>query len=124
MAAARIHAAASRAYGRVQVSATLGRVAEAEAFARAAALLADARVRRHDRSVLARALEFNHKLWRIMEAEATDPRHPAPEDVKRDMRALAAFMEQSTARALAAARPRLDAMIQVNASLSRGLFSR
>jgi len=124
MATARSHAAASRAYGRVQVSAVMGRVAEAEAFARAAALLADARAKWHDRAALGRALDFNHKLWRIMEAEATDPRHPAPDDVKQDMLALASFMAKATAKALATDRPRLDAMIRINTSLSQGLFAR
>lgn len=114
---------ASRAYGSVHCRTVAGKGAEAEAFARAAALLADARARGHDRTALGHALCFNQKLWTIMQAEALDPAHPAPQDMKQDMLSLAAFMDDATLKALAAERPRLDAMIQVNESLARGMFA-
>lgn len=117
-------AAASRAYGRVHNSGIGGRTAEAEAFARAAAMLRDADARPSDRRVLAHALGFNQKLWTIVQAEASDPCHPAPEGVRQDMLALARFMDRATADALSAPQPRLGAMIDVNASLSSGLFAR
>ncbi len=117
-------AAASRAYGRVHHSGISGRSAEAEAFARAAAMLRDANARPADRKALAKALGFNQKLWTIMQAEVSDPTHPAPEAMRQDMLALARFMDRATADALNTPRPRLDAMIDVNVSLSSGLFAR
>ncbi|PIW25865.1 MAG: hypothetical protein COW30_17725 [Rhodospirillales bacterium CG15_BIG_FIL_POST_REV_8_21_14_020_66_15] len=123
MAAAHRHAAASRAYGRVHLAVMGGRPAEAEAFARAAALLRDAAERPAERATLARALGFNQKLWTIVQAEAMDPAHPAPPDVRRDMMVLARFMDQATTDALAAPHPRLGVMIEVNLCLSKGLFS-
>ena len=77
------------------------RLAEAEAFAMAAAYLRDARTRPADRVLLARALGFNQKLWTIIQAEISDTGHPAPEDVRGDMMSLARFMDQATADALA-----------------------
>jgi flagellar protein FlaF len=118
------YAAASRAYGRAHHSVICGRPAEAEAFARAAACLRDAAERPHDRTVLAQALGYNQKLWTIVQAEAMDPGHPAPADMRDDMLSLARFMDRASAEALAAPAPRLDGMIAINASLSSGLFGR
>lgn len=118
------HTAASRAYGRAHHSVISGRPAEAEAFARAAAQLRDAAERPHDRAILVRALGYNQKLWTIMQAEASDPGHPAPADMRDDMLSLARFMDRATAAALSASHPDLDGMIAINASLSSGLFGR
>ncbi len=116
-------AAALRAYGQVQRSAAQGRGAEAEAFARAAALLTRAQDRPHDRGLLIKALSFNQKLWCIMEAEVFDPGHPAPATIRRDMTDLARFMEGATARAQAGLNGSgLAAMIDVNKHLAEGLF--
>ena len=59
-----------------------------------------------------------------MQAEASDPRHPAPADMRDDMLSLARFMDRATTEALSAAHPHLDGMIAINASLSSGLFGR
>jgi len=118
------YTAASRAYGRAHHSVISGRPAEAEAFARAAALLRDAAEQPHDRAVLVQALGYNQKLWTIVQAEASDPRHPAPADMRDDMLSLARFMDRATTEALSAAHPHLDGMIAINASLSSGLFGR
>ena len=124
MSALRDHGRAASAYGRTQHASIRGRAAEAEAFAMAAAYLRDARTRPADRVLLARALGFNQKLWTIMQAEVSDPTHPAPEAMRQDMLALARFMDRATADALNTPRPRLDVMIDVNVSLSSGLFAR
>lgn len=124
MQTVRQHSAASRAYGRTHHSVISGRPAEAEAFARAAAALREAAEQPHDRTVLVEALGYNQKLWTIVQAEASDPGHPAPADMRDDMLSLAQFMDRATADALAAAEPHLDGMIAINASLSSGLFGR
>ncbi|MAN79168.1 MAG: flagellar protein FlaF [Rhodospirillaceae bacterium] len=124
MQSVRQHTAASRAYGRAHHSVISGRPAEAEAFARAAAVLREAAEQPHDRTLLARALGYNQKLWTVVQAEASDPGHPAPADMRDDMLSLARFMDRATAEALAAAEPHLDGMIAINASLSSGLFGR
>lgn len=121
---ARHYAAASRAYGRVHRATVCGRSAEGEAFARAAAGLRDAADQPGDRALLAQALGYNQKLWTIIQAEAADPGHPVPADMRDDMLSLARFMDRATAEALAAPVPRLDGMIAINASLSSGLFGR
>jgi len=114
---------AHRAYGRVQRWTLSGRSAEAEAFARAAAHLTRAAACPRDRYLLTDALAFNQKLWAIMEAEVSDPDHPAPDRIKADMLALADFMDQATTEALKTSdAARLNSMIAVNASLSKGLF--
>lgn len=115
-------AAASQAYGRAHRSVISGRPAEAEAFARAASVLRDAAGRPHDRSVLVQALGYNQKLWTIVQAEASDPSHPTPADMRDDMLSLARYMDRATADALAAAQPSLGTMISINESLSSGLF--
>jgi flagellar protein FlaF len=117
-------AAASRAYGQAHRSVLGGRAVEAEAFARAASGLRGALEQSSDRAALVRALEFNQKLWTIVQAEASDASHPVPEDVRGDMLALARFMDRATADALAADRPRLETMIEINASLSSGFYGR
>lgn len=118
------HAAAAGAYGRIHTRGIGGRRVEAEAFARAASYLRQAQDRPGDRSGLARALGFNQKLWTIVQAEASDPNHPAPIDMRDGMLDLARFMDQATADSLHASAPRLDAMIAVNESLASGLFGR
>lgn len=120
----RQYTAASRAYGRAHHSVISGRPAEAEAFARAAAVLREAAEQPHDRAALVQALGYNQKLWTIVQAEASDPDHPAPADMRDDMLSLARFMDRATVDALAAAAPDLDGMIAINASLSSGLFGR
>lgn len=115
---------AQKAYGQIHRSTMLGRPAEAEAFARAAALLTQANNSPHDRRLLSDALAFNQKLWTIMEAEVSDPSHPAPAGIKHDMMALADYMDQTMAEVVTGRGVgRLDGMIAVNASLSKGLFA-
>lgn len=115
--------AAAHAYGQVQVSGMKGRGLEAAAFVKAASLLSQAQDRAGDPTLLAEALEFNQKLWTILQAAASDETDPMPDDVKRDLLSLSMFVDRATAEALARPlQPQLSALIEINRNLAAGLM--
>lgn len=116
--------AAHSAYRAGQSRAASGRSVEAEAFATAARMLREAVENPADIIQYLRALEFNQKLWTVIEADVSDPRSLLPSEVRQDILDLAVFVDQQTA--LAVKQPTVDhlaALIEINRNLATGLFS-
>jgi len=104
------------------VGAPAGRAVEAEVLFKAARLLAAAEARPGDVQALAGALDFNLRLWTVLEADLAHEPHPLPVAVRGDLMALCRFMAREIAEA--AHRPGeadLAAMIAVNRTLADGL---
>lgn len=111
------------AYAKRHAGALTGRAVEAEVLLKAARLLAAAEARPGDMEALAGALDFNFRLWTVLEADLAHERHPLPAPVRGDLMSLCRFMEREIARA--AHRPGeadLAAMIDVNRTLAGGLL--
>ncbi len=116
--------AAHSAYRTSQSSAPSGRSVEAEAFATAARMLHEAVESPADALKYLRALEFNRKLWSVIEADVSDPKSPLPSEVRQDFLDLAVFVDEQTALAVKEpATDHLDSLIQINRNLATGLFS-
>jgi len=113
------------AYARNHGRALAGRDLEAEALLKAVRLLDDAEAHAGDAGRLARALDYNLKLWTVFEADVSAEANPLPADVKRDLLRLCRFMDGEIARAVGnPGAARLGDMIAVNRNLAAGLMSR
>ncbi len=116
--------AAHCAYRAGQTRAASGRSVEAEAFATAARMLREAVESPDDAHGYLRALEFNQKLWTVIEADVSDPRSPLPGDIRQDILDLAVFVDQQTSLAIKQpAAAHLASLIEINRNLATGLFS-
>jgi flagellar protein FlaF len=111
------------AYIKRHVSGLTGRAVEAEALLKAARLLVAAEARPGDMDALATALDFNFRLWTVLEADLAHEHHPLPVAIRGDLMSLCQFMEREIAKA--AHHPEetdLKAMIEVNRTLAAGLL--
>jgi flagellar protein FlaF len=117
------------AYSQVNKLAMSPRAAEAEAFTKAARLLQQARQSTFDYDDYAAALRFNQELWTIIQAEQalvspSDENSLSP-DLRRDALNLSLFVDKQTIKALSDPDVgHLDALIEINRSMARGLTPR
>ena len=104
------------------------REVEAAAMAKAAALLQDCQQAWDTPSRparLAEAVEFNQKLWSILEAALLLPGHPMPAALRVDILKLARFIDRRLLEVLAYPAPeKLTAVIQITLNLAAGLRHR
>ncbi|MEO5335974.1 MAG: flagellar protein FlaF [Magnetospirillum sp. WYHS-4] len=109
------------AYSRTSTASLSGRRLEGQAFAKAAALLAQAV---DHPAALAKALRFNNNLWTVVQADVAGPDSRLPEPLKGQIVALSLFMDKQTFALLAAGHDRkaLEAMAAINRSLASGLL--
>lgn len=115
----------SKAYGQVQKSALSGRAAEAEAFAKSAALLHDVATGVIDPDAYREALEKNQKLWTILQASLKEDEGRLPKDLRQDILKLSIFVDKQTLKALAVpAFVNVEVLIQINRQIAGGLFKK
>ncbi len=111
-------------YRRTQTSALRGRPAEAEAFARAAALLDRAAANPGDGPAYREALGFNRNLWTVVQASLEEPPAVFPDDLRRDILRLSLFVDRQTVTAMAAPSPeRLRPLIEIDRNMASGLLA-
>lgn len=111
------------AYARTHQVSLNGRSTEAEALLKGAQLLNEASMDRSDLNRLLHALNFNHKLWTVIEADLRSTENPLPSGVRDDLLVLCRFMSREIARATQ--RPEaaaLGAMMAVNRNVANGLL--
>jgi len=114
---------AHAAYAKTHTAGLDGRSSEAEALLKAANLLNDASLDRNDMNRLMTALNFNHKLWTVIESDLKSPTNALPEGVRDSLLVLCRFMTKEIARATQ--RPEaaaLGAMMSVNRNVANGLL--
>ena len=115
----------SKAYGKVQKSATHGRAAEAEAFAKSARNLHQAASAPFDAAALEEALQSNLKLWTVLQASLRKDEDHLPDDLREDILKLSIFVDKQTLKARAS--PSLEnvaSLIDINRNLAGGLFQK
>lgn len=122
-------------YGTAATPTRTGRASEYEVFARVTGRMRDAAAAPPDRgqpagaarpgrdtraSALASALHDNRRLWTRLAADVAEPGNGLPEDLRARIFYLAEFTAQHSRKVLAgAAEP--DILIEINASIMRGL---
>lgn len=116
---------AFQAYRQTSKSALGGRQAQAQAFAKAARLLEDARTSEiGDGGAYAEALDFNRTLWTILQADLAGEDSPLPDDLKAQIMSLSIFVDRRTNEAAATPDPaRLSALIDIDRDMAAGLFA-
>lgn len=111
------------AYARTQTGGLCGHSVEAESLLKGARLLDEARANRADTARLTEALDYNFRVWRLLQADVSRPASQLPEGVRSDLLALGRFMnreiDRATRRPEAAA---FGAMISINRKLAEGLL--
>jgi flagellar protein FlaF len=116
---------AINAYTSVQKETMDGREMEASLLSRAAALLClcqdmwdqDGHFERLDN-----ALRFNQRLWTFFQAELMEESNPLPQDIKRNLINLSAFIDKRTFDVMAyPAREKLTVLININKQIAEGL---
>ncbi|MCG8509797.1 MAG: hypothetical protein MI741_11275 [Rhodospirillales bacterium] len=111
------------AYAKSYAGALSGREIEAEALLKAARLLQDAESQPYDLGLFSRALDYNHKLWTVFEADLTSGASPLPDPVRQDLLRLCRYMTAEIAKATnSPGRASLSAMREINRNLAAGLL--
>jgi flagellar protein FlaF len=110
-------------------SATLsGRLLEARALTNAAARLALVRQNWGAEgcdALLNDALRFNQQLWTLFQAELTSDQSLLPEEVRRNLLALSAFIDKRTFDTLSYPEiSKLDILININNNIAAGLMEK
>ncbi|MDA0306948.1 MAG: flagellar biosynthesis regulator FlaF [Proteobacteria bacterium] len=117
-----MHPSGISVYQRMQKLSMTPSMAEAAAFSRAASLLAKAQANPVDYSSYQAALNFNQLLWTLLQADLSSPANRLPAEMKKDLLSLSLFVDKQTAMALANTKAAyLDALIDINRDLARGL---
>ena len=113
----------AKAYGRAQKAAFLPRQVEATAFAKAAALLAEAAARVQEFDAYRAALRFNRLIWTLIQADLARPDNGLSDQVKAKLLSLSVFVDKQTVAALAApSAARLEPLIEIDRNIAQGLL--
>ncbi|MCX7628507.1 MAG: flagellar biosynthesis regulator FlaF [Methylophilaceae bacterium] len=68
------------------------------------------------------ALRYNQRLWTLFQSELSDADNPLPNEIKRNLLALSAFIDKRTFEVLSYPDPRkLDILIEINRNIAAGL---
>lgn len=111
------------AYAKAHAGSLKDRNIEAEALLKAARLLAEADIDRADVRALAKALNFNLKLWTVFEADLNADQNRLPTQVRADLLRLCRYMTAEVARATRQPKSAdLQAMVEINRTLASGLM--
>jgi flagellar protein FlaF len=112
-------------YRKAQMLAPTPRAIEAAAFSKATRFLAEAQVDPGNYELYAAALQYNRKLWTVLQADVADDANSLPENVKSDFLSLSLFVDRQTVKALASPRAEhLQPLIDINRDIARGLYDR
>lgn len=95
---------------------------EKAVFAQAISMLKGAQTNIEDYAAYAAALKFNQKLWTYIQSNLSDNGDDVPSGIRANLLNLSIFIDRQTISALAAPGPeKLDALIEIDIDISRGL---
>ncbi len=98
------------------------RYMEKAVFAQAISMLKGAQTNIEDYAAYAAALKFNQKLWTYIQSNLSDNGDDVPSGIRANLLNLSIFIDRQTISALAAPGPeKLDALIEIDIDISRGL---
>jgi flagellar protein FlaF len=98
------------------------RVAEAEAFIKAARLLNQAKTGSFDYDAYASALRFNQTLWTIIQADLGRDGSRLPAGLRSDILNLSLYVDKQTLKALSDPKAEyLGALVEIDRTIARGL---
>ncbi|TCJ17955.1 flagellar biosynthesis regulatory protein FlaF [Parasulfuritortus cantonensis] len=113
------------AYQEVEKATLTGRELEASVLMRAAMRLAELRNNWDApgrESELDDALRYNQRIWTVFQAELLDEENPLPEEIKRNLISLSAFVDRRTFDVMAFPdADKLDILISINKNIAAGL---
>jgi len=113
------------AYKAVEKATLTGRELESSVLARSANMLADVKAHWNApelESRLDHVLRYNQRLWTLFQSELADPENPLPEEIKKNLLSLSAFIDKRTFDLMAFPAPeKLDVLIAINRNVSTGL---
>lgn len=113
------------AYRNVEKATLSQRDIEATVLAKSALRLQDLRdnwTRADHDSQLEDALSYNQRIWTFFQAELSVEDNPLPEEIKRNLLALSAFVDRRSFEVLAYPAPeKLDVLININMNVAAGL---
>lgn len=113
--------AANRAYANTDKTGGNIRTLEGRAFAKAAQMLNDASVGSH--TDLRYALEYNLRLWTLVQASVTHPNSKLPSDISSKLLSLSMFVDKCTQQICQTKNASfVGAMVDVNRSLASAQF--
>ncbi len=116
-----MNAHAYQAYAKTDKTGGSIRNLEGRAFAKAAQMLNDASIGSH--TDLRHALEYNLRLWTMVQASVTHPESPLPEDIRSKLLSLSIFVDRSTQEVCETKNAAfVGAMVDVNRSMASAQF--
>lgn len=115
------HALQAYAYAKTDKIGGSIRNLEGRAFATAARMLNDASVGSH--TDLRHALEYNLRLWTMVQASVTHPESPLPVDIRGELLSLSIFVDRATQKICDTKNTDfVGAMVDINRSLASAQF--
>lgn len=116
-----MNAHAYQAYAKTEKTGGSIRHLEGQAFAKAAQMLNDASIGSH--TDLRHALEFNLRIWTMVQASVTHPESSLPKDIRGKLLSLSIFVDRSTQEVCETKNAAfVGAMVDVNRSLALAQF--
>ena len=113
------------AYRNVEKATLSQRDLEASVLAKAAMQIQDLRdnwVRDNHDARLEEVLSYNQRVWTFFQAELSVEGNPLPDEIKRNILALSAFVDRRSFEVLAYPAPeKLDILISINLNVAAGL---
>ncbi len=110
------------AYHIVKKLAMTPRIAEAEAFSKAARILHQARYGTFDYDAYAEALRFNQVLWTLVQTDLAKDASSLPKALRHDALNLSLFVDKQTIKALSDPDVgHLDPVIEIDRAIAQGL---
>lgn len=115
------YAAVNQAYAKTDKTGVSARNLEGRAFAKAAQMLNDASIGSH--TDLRHALEYNLRLWTMVQASVTHPKSPLPDDVRGKLLSLSMFVDRRTQEVCETKNASfVGTMVDVNRSMASAQF--
>lgn len=122
-----MHSAQLGAYKKAQMQTMSGREVEANVLTKAALALKECQDMWDSGGSNGRlddALKYNQLIWSIFQTELAKEDHPLPQDLRRNILALSAFIDKRIFEVMAYPSPeKLNIIININLNLAAGLRS-
>ena len=116
---------AVNAYKSVEKATVSGRETEARVLTQAAQQLRICQKRWDDedrKELLDEALNYNQRIWTILQGELGKKDNPLPDQIKRDLLRLSGFIDKRIFEVMAFPEPeKLDIIIKINENIAAGL---
>ncbi|BBO79786.1 flagellar protein FlaF [Desulfosarcina ovata subsp. sediminis] len=115
------------AYQAVEQTTTSGRATEARVLTKAAMMLKECQNNwdlPNSKPKLHEALEYNQRIWSIIQGSLMDENNPLPKKIRIDILTLSAYIDKRIFNVLAYPAPeKLSIIIDINLNLAAGLRS-